>query len=105
MTSRAIRSRYSSTTPCHPVVFGPDNLRYSVDYPAAMTRHVEGNLKRGSRSPICFFVQGAPGDINPFLDKTPLPENADQEMRNRRAAWPGSSSCRTHHRIRTSTAP
>jgi neutral ceramidase len=66
---------------CHPVVFGPNNLRYSADYPAAMTRYVEGNLKRGSRSPICFFVQGAPGDINPFLDKTPLPENADQEMR------------------------
>jgi neutral ceramidase len=76
-TPLAILVNYS----CHPVVFGPDNLRYSADYPGAMARYVEGSLKRGARSPICFFVQGAPGDINPFLDKTPLPENADEEMR------------------------
>jgi hypothetical protein len=66
---------------CHPVVFGPDNLRYSADYPGAMTRLVEASMKRDARAPICFFIQGAPGDINPFLDKTPLPENADEEMR------------------------
>jgi hypothetical protein len=30
---------------------------------------------------VCFFLQGAPGDINPLLDKTPLAENADAEMR------------------------
>lgn len=65
---------------CHPVVFGPDNLRYSADFPSAMTRYVESELRSGARSPICFFIQGAPGDINPFLDKTPLPENADEEM-------------------------
>ncbi len=67
---------------CHPVVFGPDNLRYSADYPGAMARLVEASLKSGaSQSPICFFLQGAPGDINPFVDKTPLLENADEEMR------------------------
>src|SRR5215510_13460302 len=67
---------------CHPVVFGPDNLRYSADYPGAMARLVEksfdGNKDKG---PICFFLQGAPGDINPMVDKTPLAENSDVEMR------------------------
>jgi hypothetical protein len=63
---------------CHPVVFGPDNLRYSADYPGAMARFVESSWNDG---PVCFFLQGAPGDINPLLDKTPLPENADAEMR------------------------
>jgi hypothetical protein len=63
---------------CHPVVFGPDNLRYSADYPGAMARLVEEGW--GNR-PICFFLQGAPGDINPMMDKTPLAQNADEEMR------------------------
>lgn len=63
---------------CHPVIFGPDNLRYSADYPSAMARVVEASW---ANQPICFFLQGAPGDINPMLDKTPLAENADVEMR------------------------
>lgn len=63
---------------CHPVVFGPDNLRYSADYPGAMARLVEASWNDRL---VCFFLQGAPGDINPFLDKTPLAENADAEMR------------------------
>ncbi|HEX4949122.1 MAG TPA: neutral/alkaline non-lysosomal ceramidase N-terminal domain-containing protein [Blastocatellia bacterium] len=63
---------------CHPVVFGPDNLRYSADFPGAMARVVEESF--GNKA-ICFFLQGAPGDINPMLDKTPLAENADNEMR------------------------
>lgn len=63
---------------CHPVVFGPDNLRYSADYPGAMARVVEASW---NDRPVCFFLQGAPGDINPLLDKTPLAENGDSEMR------------------------
>lgn len=59
---------------CHPVVFGPDNLRYSADFPGAMARLVESSF---DEKPICFFLQGAPGDINPLMDKTPLAENAD----------------------------
>lgn len=59
---------------CHPVIFGPDNLRYSADFPGAMARLVESSF---DEKPICFFLQGAPGDINPMLDKTPLAENAD----------------------------
>jgi Neutral/alkaline non-lysosomal ceramidase, N-terminal len=63
---------------CHPVVFGSDNLRYSADYPGAMASLAEQSW---SERPVCFFLQGAPGDINPMLDKTPLAENADAEMR------------------------
>lgn len=63
---------------CHPVVFGPDNLRYSADYPGAMASLVERSLGGGA---ICFFLQGAPGDINPLKDKTPLEEDADGEMK------------------------
>ncbi|MBK6795882.1 MAG: neutral/alkaline non-lysosomal ceramidase N-terminal domain-containing protein [Acidobacteria bacterium] len=63
---------------CHPVIFGPDNLRYSADYPGEMARLVEESF---DNKPVCFFLQGAPGDINPMLDKTPLKENADEEMR------------------------
>ncbi len=67
---------------CHPVVFGPDNLRYSADFPGAMARLVEASWDSNqNKRPICFFLQGAPGDINPLLDKTPLEENADVEMR------------------------
>jgi hypothetical protein len=58
-------------------VFGPDNLRYSADYPGAMARTVEEAF---AGAPLCFFLQGAPGDINPYMDKTPLAENADKVM-------------------------
>src|SRR5258708_39020113 len=59
----------------HPVVFGPDNLRYSADWPGAMREAIE--KKMGGTA---FLLQGAPGDINPFVDKTPLIEDADGEM-------------------------
>jgi hypothetical protein len=63
---------------CHPVIFGPDNLRYSADYPGAMAKFVEASF---DGKPICFFLQGAPGDINPQMDKTPLAENAEEVKR------------------------
>lgn len=62
---------------CHPVVFGPDNRRYSADYPGAMAAVVEEAL--GS-STVCLFLQGAAGDINPYFDKTPLGEDAERLM-------------------------
>jgi neutral ceramidase len=58
---------------CHPVIFGPDNLAYSADYPGEMRRYVEQEMGHGS---MAFFLQGAPGDINPYFDKTPLIEDA-----------------------------
>lgn len=58
---------------CHPVVLGPDNLRYSADYPGEMRIAMEEAL---GDAVTAFFLQGAPGDINPFFDKTPLAQDA-----------------------------
>ncbi len=62
---------------CHPVIFGPDNLDYSADYPYEMRLGVEEAMP-GS---MAFFLQGAPGDINPYFDKTPKIEDAEAVMR------------------------
>jgi neutral ceramidase len=58
---------------CHPVVFGPDNLQYSADYPGMMTRVVESGV---GGDVMAVFLQGAPGDINPFYAVTPVKEDA-----------------------------
>lgn len=58
---------------CHPVVFGSDNLRYSADFPGVMNRVVEEQL--GAHT-LSFFLQGAPGDINPYYAVTPLEQDA-----------------------------
>lgn len=63
---------------CHPVVLGPDNFNYSADYPGEMRRVVEQGMGHDS---MAFFLQGAPGDINPFYDKTPLIEDAINVMK------------------------
>jgi hypothetical protein len=58
---------------CHPVVFGADNLRYSADFPGVMNRIVEQQVGGNVES---FFLQGAPGDINPYYAVTPLEQDA-----------------------------
>ena len=63
---------------CHPVVFGPDNLRYSADYPGAAAEVVEQSFGADC---VCLFLQGAPGDINPYYDKMKLEEGAETLMR------------------------
>ena len=60
---------------CHAVVFGGDNLQYSADFPGPMAKIVE---KAFDGKPLCFFLQGAAGDINPYYAVTPLPEGALQ---------------------------
>lgn len=62
---------------CHPVVFGPDNLQYSADYPSEMAKVVEGAF--GTEA-VCLFLQGAAGDINPYFDKMRLEEDAEKLM-------------------------
>ncbi len=57
---------------CHPVVFGSDNTKYSADFPAAMNRVVESEF--GGKV-LSFFLQGAPGDLNPYYAVTPLQED------------------------------
>lgn len=58
---------------CHPVVFGPDNLQYSADYPGVMMKVVES---AAGGDTMAFFLQGAPGDINPYYAVTPIQQNA-----------------------------
>src|SRR5208337_1810255 len=50
-----------------------DNLRYSADFPGVMNRVVEGELGGQAMS---IFIQGAPGDINPYDAVPPLAQDA-----------------------------
>jgi hypothetical protein len=89
---------------CHPVVFGPDNLEYSADFVGTMTRKVEQAFGLApSDQPLCFFLQGADGDINPYYATTPRAEGA-VERRN----WTGEQlaleAARVAHAIRTEPA-
>jgi neutral ceramidase len=60
---------------CHAVIFGPDNLRYSADYPSATAEVVE---RAFAPNGVSLFLQGAAGDINPYFDKMRLDEDADK---------------------------
>jgi hypothetical protein len=60
---------------CHAVVFGSDNLQYSADFPAVLSQSVQGAF---ASKPICFFLQGAAGDINPYYAVTALAAGAVQ---------------------------
>ena len=64
----AILTQYA----CHPVVFGSDNLQYSADFPGVMNHVVE---ERTGGHAVSFFLQGAPGDINPYYAVTPIAED------------------------------
>lgn len=61
---------------CHPVVMGPSNRKYSADYIGTLRRLVEDK----SEYP-CLFLQGACGDINPYLDKTPIEQGGEDAAR------------------------
>ncbi len=60
---------------CHPVIFMWDNKRYSADWPGEMCKRVVEET--GGE---CFFLQGGAGDINPYLDKTPLDQGAEEAV-------------------------
>jgi hypothetical protein len=56
---------------CHPVVFGPDNLQYSTDFPGVTEAMIERDL-----GGMAMFLQGGDGDINPFYAVHPLDQDA-----------------------------
>jgi hypothetical protein len=58
---------------CHPVILGPDNLQYSADFVATMATTVEQAF---DSAPLCLFLQGADGDINPYYATTLLANGA-----------------------------
>ena len=61
---------------CHPVVMGGDNYRYSADFVGTACGVVEDGLET-----TCLFLQGACGNINPYMDKTPLNQGGVEQTR------------------------
>jgi len=86
---------------CHPVIFGSDNLQYSADFPGAMIRSVEAAFEG---KPLCFFLQGAPGDMNPYYAVTPK-QQAAIEMRDRTGRILGNEAVRIAKEIHTHADP
>jgi neutral ceramidase len=86
---------------CHPVTFGPDDLEYSADFPGVMCKLVGQSLPG---HPLCFFLQGAPGDINVYDAGTPVKDGAVA-----RRDWAGDrlghEVVRVAKRIRTAEDP
>jgi len=83
------------------VVFGADNLQYSADFPGVMTKTVEEAF---GGQPLCIFLQGAPGDINPYYAVTPLEQDA-VKMRDWTGQHLGEEAARVAKGIRTEAAP
>jgi len=69
--SRGVLVNYA----CHGVNLGPDNRQISADWPGYMRKEIEKALGKNS---YCLFLQGAAGDINPFLDKQPVDKGGFQ---------------------------
>lgn len=86
---------------CHPVVFGSDNVQYSADFPGVMTQTVERAM---DGQPLCIFLQGAPGDINPYYAVTPLEQDA-VKMLDWTGERLGQEAARVAKDIKTETAP
>ncbi len=86
---------------CHPVVLGSDNQQYSADFPAAMARTVEQEVPG---KPMAFFVQGAPGDINPYYAVTKIQEGA-VKWRDWTGEQLGLEAARVAKSIRTEANP
>jgi len=86
---------------CHPVIYGPDSLLYSADFPGVMTRVVEHEL--GGKL-LCFFLQGGDGDINPLYAVTPLTEGA-VELSEKAGAELGTVAAAVAQQVHTSTEP
>jgi len=90
---------------CHPVVFGADNLQYSADWPAVMIRTVEQTFGAPQGpGPLCMFLQGGDGDINPFYAVTPLAEDA-VKMREWTGERLGREAARIAKAIHTEPTP
>jgi neutral ceramidase len=86
---------------CHPVVLGPDNLKYSADFPADTTETVERIFPN---APLCLFLQGAPGDINPIHAATPFAQDALQ-AREWTGKELGKEAARVAQSIQTTATP
>ena len=79
---------------CHPVILGPNDLKYSADYVGVMARTVEESFGDNGGSPLCLFLQGGDGDINPYYADTSKAEDA---VKNR--DWTGEELGREAARV------
>lgn len=86
---------------CHPVVFGADNVRYSADFPAVTVKTVEQAF---DNQPLAFFLQGAPGDIDPFYANTKLQEEPEK-WREWTGSRLGEEAARVAKNIQTVNEP
>jgi len=86
---------------CHPVVFGTDNLQYSADYVGTMIKTVADAF---SAKPICLFLQGGDGDINPYYATTAVDQGA-MEKRDWTGRELGREAVRIAKAIRTQAYP
>jgi len=86
---------------CHPVVFGGDNRQYSADFPGVTIKTVERGL---GGQPLGIFLQGAPGDINPYYAVTPLEQDA-LKMRDWTGDRLGQEAARVAKTIQTAAVP
>jgi neutral ceramidase len=86
---------------CHPVVLGSDNPQYSADFPAVTNRVVEKALGGNVES---FYVQGAPGDINPYYANMSIAQNAIK-LRDWTGKRLGQEAARVAKAIHTESVP
>ena len=86
---------------CHPVVLGSDNPQYSADFPAITNRVVEKALGGNAES---FYVQGAPGDINPYYANMPIAQDAIK-LRDWTGERLGEEAARVAKSIHTQSDP
>jgi hypothetical protein len=61
---------------CHPTTIGSDNLLYSSDFVGPMLATVSGSL---AGNPVCFFLQGAAGDIRAYYISNANDRGADSK--------------------------
>ncbi len=85
---------------CHPVIFGADNLEYSADFPGAVARTIRESF---DSKPLCLFLQGAAGDINPYHAVTPLKEDARRSC-DQAGTELGQEAVRVARNIHTDTS-
>ncbi|MGH9469334.1 MAG: neutral/alkaline non-lysosomal ceramidase N-terminal domain-containing protein [Terriglobia bacterium] len=86
---------------CHPVTFGPGNTRYSADFPGVMCKLVRQAF---GGQPVCFYLQGASGDINVYDASTPIKDGAVQK-RDWAGEQLGTEVVRVAKGIHTRAAP
>jgi neutral/alkaline ceramidase-like enzyme len=86
---------------CHPVVFGADNLEYSADFVGVMRKTVEEGF---GGKPLCLFLQGGDGDINPYDATTPINQGAAKK-RDWTGETLGREALRVAQHIRTGPSP